>query len=68
MPTPRATTTTPESRARIAYTAYIRAHVLSGINMAQSPLFDDLPVQERAGWLNAARVLWDLATTGRAEM
>jgi hypothetical protein len=62
------TTTTPESRARIAYAAYVRAHALAGLNTMQTPLFDDLPAVERAGWLNASRVLWELATTGRTEL
>lgn len=61
------TTTTPESRGLIAYSAYTRS--LMQANPSRTPLsFDELPDDERDGWLNAARVLWDLATTGKATM
>lgn len=59
------TTTTPESRARIAYTAYLRG-VHGTAVPPSSPTFDELPAREREGWRKASGVLWDLATTGRA--
>jgi len=59
------TTTTPESRARIAYTAYCRDRYTPE-EIGASPTFDQLPELERAGWLKAANTIWDLATTGRA--
>jgi hypothetical protein len=59
------TTTTPESRARIAYTAYLRGRY--GVDIPpDAPTLDELPAEEREGWLKASGVLWDLATTGRA--
>lgn len=61
------TTTTPESRARIAFIAYCRARY--GVEGAMlMPLFDQLPDEERAGWLKASDVLWKLATTGQATL
>lgn len=62
------TTTTPESRARIAYTAYCRGlHGHHGEPIPPTrPTFDELPSDENAGWMKASEVLWDLATTGRA--
>lgn len=64
------TTTTPESRARIAYTAYLRGRFAGGdlACLQAAPTFDGLPEGEREGWLKASGVLWDLATTGRATM
>jgi hypothetical protein len=61
------TTTTPESRGRIAFIAYCRARY--GVEGAlRMPMFDQLPDEERAGWMKAADVLWTLATTGRATL
>jgi len=67
MTQPRPTTTTPESRGRIAYTAYLRK-VHNGPIPLSVPTFDGLPAIERDGWMNAARVLWEIATTGRTEL
>jgi len=61
------TTTTPESRARIAYTAYCRARYTPE-EIGGSPTYDQLPEAERAGWFKSANALWDLATTGHAEI
>lgn len=62
---PSMTTTTPESRARLTYLAFIRGRY--GIQGATTqPLFDDLPAEERAGWMKATGMLWELATTGQA--
>jgi len=58
------TTTTPESRGRIAYTAFCRGAAAGRPIVA--PLFDELPPSEREGWIKAANAIWDIATTGRA--
>jgi hypothetical protein len=62
------TTTTPESRARIAYTAYCRGRVIAGVDWADLPAFDQLEPAEREAWMKAVGVIWDLATTGRATL
>jgi hypothetical protein len=62
------TTTTPESRARIAYTAYLRALHGGAPITDDVPTFDALPDAERAGWFNASRALWEIATTGRTSI
>lgn len=59
------TTTTPESRARLAYTAYLRGKH-NGQPFPDEPLFDQLSEEERRGWHVSANMLWDLAKTGRA--
>lgn len=59
------TTTTPESRARIAYTAYLRALYGGAPIPDDVPTFGALPDAEQLGWLNASRALWEIATTGR---
>lgn len=60
------TTTTPESRARIAYTAYGKVTGFKNFRGEDMPAFDDLPDQIRQAWERAAGTIWDLATTGRA--
>jgi hypothetical protein len=60
------TTTTPESRARIAYTAYGRKTDFKNFRGDPMPAFDELPEKIREAWTAAAGVIWDLATTGRA--
>ena len=60
------TTTTPESRGRIAYTAYCMAVARWLPEQERSPLFDELPEPDREGWTSAAQVIWDLAKTGQA--
>jgi hypothetical protein len=60
------TTTTPESRARIAYTAYLRGVYGTDPAIASTPMFDELPTTEQRGWVKAANTVWDLATTGQA--
>jgi hypothetical protein len=60
------TTTTPESRGRLAYTAFCRG--AAGGRPVVAPLFDELPLNEREGWIKAAGLIWDLATTGRATL
>lgn len=60
------TTTTPESRARIAYTAYGRVTEFKNFRGDPMPVFDELPEQIKQAWIAAAGVIWDLATTGRA--
>lgn len=59
------TTTTSESRARIAYTAYLRALWRGNPIPDSAPTYDQLPDAEREGWMNASRALWEIATTGR---
>jgi hypothetical protein len=60
------TTSTPESRARIAYTAYGRKVDFKNFQGDPMPMFDELPEAIRAAWINAAQVIWDLARTGQA--
>lgn len=60
------TTTTPESRARIAYTAYGRVTDFKNFRGEPMPAFDDLPLKIREAWEKAANTIWDLAKTGRA--
>lgn len=62
------TTTTPESRARIAYTAYGRKVDFKNFQGGPMPVFDDLPERIRGAWIAAAGVIWDLATTGHAQI
>ena len=58
------TTTTPQSRAQLAYAAYTRILMQNGL--PTPPPFDELSSAEHEAWMNAARVLWELATTGRS--
>lgn len=60
------TTTTPESRARIAYTAYGSVTGFKNFMGDPMPEFDALPERIREAWTKAAGTIWDLATTGRA--
>jgi len=60
------TTTTPESRARIAYAAYGRVTGFKNFRGDPMPIFDDLPEQIQEAWKKAANTIWDLATTGQA--
>ena len=60
------TTTTPESRGRIAYTAYLRGRYGTDPRIAQTPTFDELFPVDRDAWIKAANTIWDLAKTGRA--
>ena len=62
------TTTTPESRARIAYAAYGRTTGFKNFQGNPMPVFDDLPENIREAWTNAARVIWELGTTGHTEL
>jgi hypothetical protein len=62
------TSTTPESRGRIAYTGYLRSIHNRGPIPETVPSFDDLPEAERLAWVNSARVIWEIATTGRSSL
>jgi hypothetical protein len=62
------TTTTPQSRARIAYTAYGKMIDFKNFQGNPMPLFDELPERIQEAWIEAANVIWSLATTGRAEL
>jgi hypothetical protein len=62
------TTTTPESRGSLARTAYLRMKHHPNPVPESEPMFDDLPLHEQECWVNAARVIWDIATTGRSTL
>jgi hypothetical protein len=62
------TTSTPESRARLAYTAYGKAVGFRTHDDKPMPAFDELSETTRSGWQAAAGLIWDLATTGRATL
>jgi len=62
------TTSTPESRARLAYTAYGKAVHYLNKDGQPMPHFDALPQQTRQAWAAAAGIIWDLAHTGRAAL
>lgn len=62
------TTTTPESRARILYTAYGKAVDFKNHLGQPMPRFDELPERIRNAWEVGARVIWELASTGRSTM
>jgi hypothetical protein len=62
------TTTTPESRGQLAYTAYCRSVEFKAVNGDDLPVWADLPERIRQAWMKAAGVLWDLATTGHATL
>jgi hypothetical protein len=62
------TTSTPESRARLAYTAYGKAVDFRNKDGQLMPAFDKLGPRQRAGWTAAAGLIWSLATTGRATL
>lgn len=65
---PVMTTTTPESRARIAYIAYGKVTGFKNFRGDPMPEFEDLPETIREAWEAASQVIWDLASTGRASM
>jgi hypothetical protein len=61
------TTTTPESRGRIAYVAYLRGKYRDDLPGLQATrMFDEMPAREQEGWIKAANTIWDLRTTGTA--
>jgi len=62
------TTTTPESRAQLAYTAYGKAVDFRNKDGDEMPPWHELPEAIQAAWVSAAGVIWDLATTGHATM
>jgi hypothetical protein len=62
------TTTNPESRARLAYTAYGKVTDFKNFQGNPMPAFDELPEKIREAWIAAAGIIWDLATTGKAEL
>jgi hypothetical protein len=67
-PVRRPTTTTPESRASIARPAFLRQKYSPQPVPMTEPTFEQLPADEQAQWINAARVVWEIATTGRASL
>lgn len=60
-----ATTTTPESRAAIAYVSYHRTLVGVGRPIT-CPSFDSLRVAERTAWRTAAEIVWSKAKNGQS--
>jgi hypothetical protein len=60
------TTTTPESRGRLLYTAYGREVDFLNYRGEPIPAFDELTEQQRQGWITGAQMIWDLAKTGTA--
>lgn len=62
------TTTTPESRARIAYTAYGRVTGFKNFQGNSMPEFDALPPLIKEAWIKAAGTIWDIATIGHAKI
>lgn len=62
------TATTPESRARIAYTAYGQKVGFKAFNGDELPRFHEMPENIRNAWIAATNVIWDLATTGHAKL
>lgn len=60
------TTTTPDSRGQLAYTAYGRSRNWTAVDGSEMPLWAEIHPDIRAAWVAAAGVIWDLATTGRA--
>jgi hypothetical protein len=62
------TTTAFESRAQLAYTAYAKAVGFVTKDGKPMPVFDELPVPIRHAWQETARVIWELASTGKATL
>lgn len=62
------TTTTPESRGQLAYTAYCKTVGFTAYNGETLKTWIEVPEDRRAGWVAAAGLIWDLATTGTAEL
>ena len=60
-------TSTPDSRARLAYSAFGKAVDFTD-NGQPLPRYDQLHPRAQAGWQASARVIWELATTGRAAL
>jgi hypothetical protein len=62
------TTTTPESRGQIAYTAYGRSVGFKAHDGNDMPNFGNLPKDRQNAWIAAADIIWSLATTGKATL
>lgn len=62
------TSTTRESRGRIAYTAYGRTVQFKNWQGDPMPSWPELPMHIREAWIVSANVVWDLATTGHATL
>lgn len=60
------TTTTPESRGQIAYTAYGRVTGFKNFQGNEMPTWNELPENIREAWIKSANTIWDLAITGKA--
>lgn len=57
------TTTTPESRATIAYVSYHRTLAGPGVPVTAPP-FNTLGMAERTAWRTATEVVWSKAKSG----
>lgn len=68
LPIMRETTSTPESRGQLAYTAYCRSVNFKAVNGEELPMFFDLDEERRRAWMAAADVIWQIATTGVATL
>jgi hypothetical protein len=64
--TNRSTTSTPESRGQLAYTAYGKSVGFKTHDGKDLPMFHELGDPQRQGFIAAADVIWQLATTGSA--
>lgn len=62
------TGSTPESRARLLYSAY--GHGVGFVNFRGEPMpaFDDLTPRRQQAWQQGAQAIWDLATTGKTTL
>lgn len=62
------TTTTPESRGQLAYTAYGKKVDFKTHDGGTLPMWRELGETQREGWMAGAGLIWELATTGRATL
>lgn len=58
------TTTTPESRAAIAYVSYHRTLAGPGVPI-HAPSFNTLGAMDRTAWRTAAEIVWSKAKSGQ---
>jgi hypothetical protein len=58
------TTTTPDSRATIAYVSYHRTLAGPGVPVS-APTYGSLPMAERTAWRTAAEIVWSKARNGQ---
>lgn len=63
---PAMTTSTPETRGQICYTAYCKRVDFKSVHGEDLPMWHEVRADLRAAWIAAADVIWQLATTGSA--